>query len=109
MLKRALDNPREDWAHEDIKQVDMLLRSLYPKYAKELDHYDSHQASLEYTKEFDDFYKDAKQRLMKNPDSLMEGLMYEGDNSVLALFEDATLEEGGNACGACLFEQLQEA
>ena len=40
---------------------------------------------------------------------LREGLMYEGDNSVLALFEDATLEEGGNACGACLFEQLQEA
>ena len=40
---------------------------------------------------------------------LREGLMYEGDNSVLALFEDATLEEGGNVCGACLFEQLQEA
>ena len=41
--------------------------------------------------------------------NLRESLMYEGDNSVLALFEDATLEEGGNACGACLFEQLQEA
>ena len=40
---------------------------------------------------------------------LREGLMYEGDDSVLALFEDATLEEGGNVCGACLFEQLQEA
>ena len=41
--------------------------------------------------------------------NLREGLMYEGDDSVLALFEDATLEEGGNACGACLFEQIQEA
>ena len=40
---------------------------------------------------------------------LREGLMYEGGSSILALFEDATLEEGGNACGACLFEQLQEA
>ena len=41
--------------------------------------------------------------------NLREGLMYEGDDSVLALFENATLEEGGNVCGACLFEQLQEA
>ena len=40
---------------------------------------------------------------------LTEGLLYEGDDSVLSLFEDATLEEGGNVCGACLFEQLQEA
>ena len=40
---------------------------------------------------------------------LREGLMYEGDDSVLAMFENATLEEGGNVCGACLFEQLQEA
>lgn len=39
----------------------------------------------------------------------VEGLMYEGDNSVLSLFEGATLQEGGNVCGACLFEQLQEA
>ena len=41
--------------------------------------------------------------------NLKEGLMYEGDNSVLSLFEGATLQEGGNVCGACLFEQLQEA
>ena len=40
---------------------------------------------------------------------LREGLMYEGDDSVLTMFENATLEEGGNVCGACLFEQLQEA
>jgi hypothetical protein len=40
---------------------------------------------------------------------LREGLMYEGDDSALAMFENATLEEGGNVCGACLFEQLQEA
>lgn len=38
-----------------------------------------------------------------------EALLFEGDDSVLALFEDATLEEGGHACGACLFEMLQEA
>ena len=38
-----------------------------------------------------------------------ESLLYEGDDSLLSLFEDATLEEGGNVCGACLFEQLQEA
>ena len=41
--------------------------------------------------------------------SLTEGLLYEGDDSILSLFENATLEEGGNVCGACLFEQLQEA
>ena len=40
---------------------------------------------------------------------LEESLLYEGDDSILSLFENATLEEGGNACGACLFEQLQEA
>jgi hypothetical protein len=38
-----------------------------------------------------------------------EGLMYEGDESILEMFEDAMLEEGGHACGACLFETLQEA
>ena len=109
MLKRALDNPKEDWAKADIDQVDMLLRTLYPKYAEELDRYDSHQGSLDYQYEFTDFYKDAKERAMKNPDGLTESLLYEGDDSVLALFEGATLEEGGNVCGACLFEQLQEA
>ena len=106
MLRRALDNPTEDWAEADINNVDMLLRTLYPKYAEELDRYDSHQGSIEYYHEFEDFYADAKKRAMKNPDGLMEGLMYEGDDSVLSLFEGATLEEGGNVCGACLFEQL---
>lgn len=38
-----------------------------------------------------------------------EGLMYEGNESILEMFEDAMLEEGGHACGACLFETLQEA
>jgi len=42
-------------------------------------------------------------------ESLHAELMYEGDASILEMFENATLEEGGNACGACLFEQLQEA
>ena len=109
MLKRALDNPKEDWALADIDQVDMLLRTLYPKYAEELDRFDSHQGSLEYTREFDDFYKDAQRRLAKNPDSLMEGLMYEGDDSILEHFHGAVLEEGDLVCEACLFEQLQEA
>ena len=63
MLKRALDNMKEDWAKADIDQVDMLLRTLYPKYAEELDRYDSHQGSLDYQYEFADFYKDAKRRL----------------------------------------------
>jgi hypothetical protein len=35
--------------------------------------------------------------------------MYEGDASILEIFENATLEEGGLACGGCLFEMLQEA
>ena len=39
----------------------------------------------------------------------VEGLLYEGDVSIFEHFRGATLEEGGNVCGACLFEQLQEA
>ncbi len=38
-----------------------------------------------------------------------EGVLYEGDDSVLDYFEGATLEEGGNACPGCLFEVLQDA
>jgi len=38
-----------------------------------------------------------------------EGLMYEGDEAILEMFEDAMLEEGGLACPGCLFEMLQEA
>ena len=38
-----------------------------------------------------------------------EGLMYEGDDSILEMFEGATLEEGGLVCEGCLFEMLQEA
>ena len=40
---------------------------------------------------------------------LGEGLMYEGDDSILEQFRGATLEEGDLVCEACLFEQLQEA
>jgi len=40
-----------------------LLRTTNPKYASELDHYDSHQGSLDYQYEFTDFYTDAKRRL----------------------------------------------
>jgi len=38
-----------------------------------------------------------------------EGLMYEGDASILEMFEGATLEEGDLVCEGCLFEMLQEA
>ena len=40
---------------------------------------------------------------------MRKGFLYEGDDSILEMFNDATLEEGGNVCGACLFEVLQEA
>ena len=38
-----------------------------------------------------------------------QGFLFEGDDTILEMFEDATLEEGDLACGACLFEILQEA
>ena len=38
-----------------------------------------------------------------------EGLMYEGDDSILEAFSGATLEEGDLVCEGCLFEMLQEA
>lgn len=38
-----------------------------------------------------------------------EGLMYEGDDSILEAFNGATLEEGDLVCEGCLFEMLQEA
>lgn len=38
-----------------------------------------------------------------------QGFLFEGDDSILEHFQNATLEEGGLACGACLFEVLQEA
>tara|TARA_Y100000114_G_scaffold62280_1_gene57101 strand:- start:4629 stop:5531 length:903 start_codon:yes stop_codon:yes gene_type:complete len=40
---------------------------------------------------------------------MFEGLRYEGDDSIMEMFEDAVLEEGGLVCGGCLFEVLQEA
>ena len=40
---------------------------------------------------------------------MMEQILYEGDESILEIFEDAVLEEGGLVCGGCLFEMLQEA
>ena len=95
MLEQALDLPLGPERDAEINQVDNLLRALYPKYAKELDRYDS-QPVPRYSPK-------------PEPVGLSESLLYEGDDSVLALFENATLEEGGNACGACLFEQLQEA
>ena len=42
-------------------------------------------------------------------ENLQEDLMYEGDASILEMFEDATLEEGGLVCEGCLFEMLHEA
>jgi len=109
MLKQALSEPSSPERDADINQVDQLLKALYPKYAEELDRYDSHQGSIGYEREFKDFYADAKKRAKEQTVGLSESLMFEGDDSVLSLFENATLEEGGNVCGACLFEQLQEA
>ena len=43
------------------------------------------------------------------PQRYEESLLYEGDDSILEMFEDATLEEGELACPGCLFEVLQEA
>jgi len=40
-----------------------LLKAMNPKYASEIESYDSHQGSLPYEREFDDFYTDAKRRL----------------------------------------------
>ena len=54
-----------------------------------------------------DEYRDKAARGMT--ESKDDALLYEGDDSVLEHFHGATLEEGGNVCGACLFEQLQEA
>jgi len=45
----------------------------------------------------------------KTSEYMEEGLMYEGDDSILEQFRGATLEEGDLVCEACLFEQLQEA
>ena len=45
----------------------------------------------------------------KNENLERKGFMFEGDDSILEHFHNATLEEGGLACGACLFEVLQEA
>ena len=75
-------------------------------------------------KNYEDMYRDAaKQRALRKAgkkylpytldrfedDDMFEGLQYEGDDSIMEMFEGAILEEGGNVCGACLFEQLQEA
>ena len=40
---------------------------------------------------------------------MRKGLLYEGDESILEMFEGATLEDGTLVCEACLFETLQEA
>ena len=38
-----------------------------------------------------------------------EGFLYEGDDSILEMFQGATLDDGQLVCEACLFEVLQEA
>ncbi len=40
---------------------------------------------------------------------MRKGFLFEGDDSILEVFKDATLDEGGLVCEACLFEVLQEA
>ena len=56
-----------------------------------------------------EFFRDNPNYQPGDNDDLYEGLQYEGDDSIMEMFEGAMLEEGGNVCGACLFEQLQEA
>ena len=56
-----------------------------------------------------EFFRDNPNYQPGDNDDLYEGLQYEGDDSIMEMFEGAILEEGGNVCGACLFEQLQEA
>jgi len=57
----------------------------------------------------DDLFPDSRDN--SSPEYSREDyeLMYEGDASILEMFEDATLEEGGLVCEGCLFEMLQEA
>ena len=53
--------------------------------------------------------KKAAKRKKNEGLEMRKGFMFEGDDSILEHFHNATLEEGGSACGACLFEVLQEA
>ena len=53
--------------------------------------------------------KKAKRKSKKNEVlDMKKGMLYEGDEAILEMFEDAILEEGGLVCGGCLFEMLQE-
>jgi hypothetical protein len=65
-------------------------------------------------------HTDSKREFFKsNPDyqtgtavkitEVEKSMEYEGDDSLMELFDDATLDEGGLACGACLFEAIHEA
>ena len=84
----------------------------------------SRRAQQRHRKNYEDMYRNAaEQRALRKAgkkylpytldrfedDDIFEGLQYEGDESIIEMFEDAVLEEGGLVCGGCLFEQLQEA
>lgn len=40
---------------------------------------------------------------------MRKGMLYKGDDSILEMFQGATLDDGQLVCEACLFEVLQEA
>jgi len=59
-IKNLLQNNDGSFFEQGLE----LLNAMIPKYASELESYDSHQGSLAYEREFDDFYTDAKTRLV---------------------------------------------
>ena len=72
LYDRIIADPNVDPRIKDILQNNdgpffeqglELLKATNPEYASELDHYDSHQGSLNYQYEFRNFYNDAKRRL----------------------------------------------
>ena len=54
--------------------------------------------------------KKAKKKKNEGLDiDMRKGFLYEGDDSILEMFQGATLDDGSLVCEACLFEVLQEA
>ena len=95
-----------DRMREEQGKLKMVQRALAQAMGEDMasnDRYQSWRASQR------DFFRSNPNYQPGDNDDLYEGLQYEGDDSIMEMFEGATLEEGGNVCGACLFEQLQEA
>jgi len=95
-----------DRMREEQGKLRMVQRALSQAMGEDMasnDRYQSWRASQR------DFFRSNPNYQPGDNDDLYERLQYEGDDSIMEMFEGATLEEGGNVCGACLFEQLQEA